>query len=90
MHVVEEGLLKKKLTIILAPLPEGDRDALNEYGKALISGLRSAAKTMLPRIDFTRGWSNLKLIMADEIVGTAWGLSSLIMATDQGKKLLAN
>jgi hypothetical protein len=90
MHTVEEGLFKHLLSITFDLMTDDDRKNIDifvqemfcEYGRN-----RSGERNNYPRVSFTRGFSKLTLLSADERVGQVFVLS-ILLHIPAGRNLL--
>ena len=91
MHAFEEGLVPMLLEVILDPLSDSCKKALDTLVESLFSksNNRSSQRADYPRISFSGGYSSLTQLSADEKVGKLFALS-LIGETEVGRKILSD
>ena len=91
MHAFEEGLVPMLLEVILDPLPDSSKKALDSLVESLFSksNNRSTQRADYPRISFSGGYSSLTQLSADEKVGKLFALA-IIGETEVGRKILSD
>ncbi|KAG9288567.1 hypothetical protein G9A89_003270, partial [Geosiphon pyriformis] len=84
MHTLEEGIFKYIIGILLDPMSDTEKSKLDGLGKN-----RSGEREQYPRVNFTRGFSSLSHLSADERVGQLFVIS-ILLRTQDGKSLFSN
>ena len=87
MHVVEEGIIKYICLILMALLTTQPKKELDDLVDTLICATNSSSRKNFPRCNFSKGFTNLTLLSATEIVGIAFTFL-LLARTDKGIAVL--
>jgi hypothetical protein len=74
MHAFEEGIAPNVVEVIIDPLPDSAKVALDSLVESLFakSSNRSSQRSLYPRISFSGGYSSFTQLSADKKVGKSW------------------
>jgi hypothetical protein len=89
MHLLEEGIIKYLVYVVLDPLSATVLADLDIYVNKLLGGKanRCFGSRSFPRVNFTRGFSQLILLSSEENFGKLLALV-IVLQTDKGKEIL--
>ena len=88
LHTVEEGLMKKLFLPLVGSLPDVTRTWLDQLVGMMFDGVnRSGERDEYPRVNFTRGYTQLTNLSADESVGQLFVLA-VILQTEMGREIM--
>ena len=80
MHTIQEGLIPKFLTVFYGLMADKQRTDIDALVQALFceGHNRSSERHAYPRVSFTRGYTQLTMLSADERVGQLFVLALLL------------
>ncbi len=89
MHALEEGIIKYITDTFLTPMPDSMASMLDAYVEKILGPTSSRChnRRNFPRVNFTRGFSRLTLLSAEEQVGVMLVLV-VVLSTKEGKDIL--
>jgi hypothetical protein len=90
LHTIEEGAIPKLLKVVFGMMGDTDRTGIDSFVQGLFCDghNRSSERNSYPRVSFTRGYTQLTKLSANERVGQLFVLS-LMLQTKAGRLLLA-
>jgi len=89
MHSIRHGPLKDVLLEIFDSLGTKGRVAVDQLSREFLCNHRSALKSHFPRVNFTKGITNLTKITASENVGVMFTLTIILVSTS-GREYLSD
>ena len=89
LHTLEEGAIPKLLAVVYGLMMDKQRTEIDDYVHYLFGEghNRSSERTEYPRVSFTRGYTQLTRLSADERVGQLFVLA-VLLETRRGRELL--
>jgi hypothetical protein len=89
MHTIQEGLIPKFLKVFYGLMGDKQRAKIDELVQALFceGHNRSSERNAYPRVSFTRGYTQLTMLSADERVGQLFVLA-ILLQTKLGRNVL--
>jgi len=89
MHAFLEGVLRHAMRAIFAALKPSKKADLDALVDEVVRHQRSSSRTLFPRTNFKKGFSNLSLLTASEWLGVCFTLLLTTMM-DRGRVILAS
>ena len=89
MHVVEEGIIKYICLILMALVTTQPKKNLDDLVDSLLCATNSSSRKDFPRCNFAKGFTNLTMLSATEVVGIAFTFL-LLARTDKGIAVLTD
>ena len=87
MHILEEGIIKYVLLILMATFTNVPRKELDDIVDDIFVKQKSTAAPDFPRVNFAKGFTNLTLLSCSEVVGIAFTFL-LLARLDRGVKVM--
>jgi hypothetical protein len=88
MHALDEGLIKYVVTLCFNPMSDGMKTTIDNLVEKVLS-VRSGERKGYPRINFTRGYTRLTMLSANENIGVLLALA-ILLQLPEGKALIAD
>ena len=79
MHTIREGLFRRVMDLIITPFGTSGKEIVDNQVERMFGKLRSGAKCRFPKINFSRGITNLTRVTAKERVGIAFRIGELLL-----------
>ena len=86
MHAFQLGIVRYVVQVVIGYLHDDSKVMLDNLVDRLFVGKRSGEKSEYPRIDFSRGFSNLTMVTADEWPGMLMAMI-IAMRTKDGEAI---
>ena len=89
LHTIEEGLIPNLLAVFYGLMPAGTRGRIDELVEKLFSKgrNRSSERACFPKVSFSRGYTSLTMLSANERVGQLFVLA-ILLQIPEGKSIL--